>query len=157
MAFNFGYEFRQGWWRNYVFVAFALFYTYMQFYITMVPGQISCIWRVNCVNENTLRSITSADPMPIQNPFNTTIMPQDFRWKILLLMIGNAVATSMYEYFVVNGVRRRYSQASKQSRIAANGSSSNNTDDRCLATSVHEELAHEPKFALLHEVAENTV
>jgi len=108
MAFNFGYEFRQGWFRNYVFVAFAALYSFLMFYITMVPGELSCIWRVNCENEDTSRSITAHDPMPIQNPFNTTVMPYDFRVKILLIMIFNAVAIASYEYFVVNGLRRRW-------------------------------------------------
>jgi hypothetical protein len=82
MAFNFGYEFRQAWWRNYLFVAFALFYTVIQFYITLVPGEISCVWRVNCVNENTCRGVVTYDALPIQNPFNTTVMPEQFRWKL---------------------------------------------------------------------------
>jgi len=108
MAFNFGYEFRRGWCRNYVFVFFAALYTFFQFYITLVPGELSCIWRVNCENENTSRSITAHDPLPIQNPFNTTVMPKDFRVKILLIMIGNTIALLAYEYFVVNGLRRRW-------------------------------------------------
>ena len=108
IAFNFGYEFRQGWCRNYVFVFFAALYSFLMFYITLVPGELSCIWRVNCVNEDTSRSVTAHEPMPIQNPFNTTIMPEDFRIKILLLMLFNAVATSGYEFFVVNGIRRRW-------------------------------------------------
>jgi hypothetical protein len=114
MAFNFGYEFRQAWWRNYLFVAFALFYTVIQFYITLVPGEISCVWRVNCVNENTCRGVVTYDALPIQNPFNTTVMPEQFRWKLVLLMVANAVATSGYEYFIVNGVRRYHKCTSKK-------------------------------------------
>lgn len=108
IAFNFGYEFRQAWCRNYLFVFFAALYTFLMFYITLVPGELSCIWRVNCVNEDTCKGVTAHEPLPIQNPFNTTVMPEDFRVKILLLMIFNAVATSGYEFFIVNGIRRRY-------------------------------------------------
>lgn len=45
-AFNFGYEFRCSWFRNYTFVLFFCGFTFVQLY-----GDLSCIWRVNCVNE----------------------------------------------------------------------------------------------------------
>jgi magnesium-transporting ATPase (P-type) len=160
IAFNFGYEFRRGWWRNYVFVAFALFYTFLQFYITMVPSKLSCVWRVNCVNEDTVRTITSADPLPIQNPFNTTVMPESFRWKVLLIMICNAMATSGYEYFIVNGVRRNYGSAAKKQKSAAAAAAysgrGSSAHDR-VTQQVHDELAHEPKFKLFHERTEAQV
>jgi hypothetical protein len=132
MAFNFGYEFRKGWYHNYVFVVFAALYCFMHLYIILVPGKLSCVWRVNCVNENTSRPITSDEPFPIQNPFNTTIMPYNFRVQILLLVIFNAIAIAGYEYLVVNGIRRRRSCKPNQPKY---------TDDN--------ELAHEPKFALM--------
>jgi hypothetical protein len=113
IAFNFGYEFRQAWCRNYLFVFLAALYTFLMFYITLVPGELSCIWRVNCVNEDTCRGVTSHEPLPIQNPFNSTVMPKDFRVTILMLMIFNAVATSGYEFFIVNGIRHRYAAAKR--------------------------------------------
>jgi hypothetical protein len=148
IAFNFGYEFRQAWWRNYVFVAFALFYTILQFYITLVPGEISCVWRVNCVNEDTSRTITSADPFPIQNPFNTTVMPEHFRWQLLLLMVVNAVATSGYEYFIVNGLRRCYRSSSKVKKNAAvaDAATDNGTDDR-VTENIQDEHMYERKLS----------
>jgi hypothetical protein len=51
MAFNFGYTFRASWLRNYLFVALALGFSMIQFYITLVPGKLSCLFRVNCSNE----------------------------------------------------------------------------------------------------------
>lgn len=106
MAFNFGYEFRQAWIRNYVFVAIASMFTFIHFYITLVPGELSCLWRVNCINENALRSVTTFDIFPIQNPFNTTIMPLDFRRGLCAIMVANAIVITAYDYFVVNGIRR---------------------------------------------------
>jgi hypothetical protein len=88
-----------------VFVTLAAIYSFIHLYITMVPGKLSCVWRVNCVNENTSRGVTSSEAFPIQNPFNTTIMLYEFRVQILLLIIFNAIATSGYEYFAVNGIR----------------------------------------------------
>lgn len=127
MSFNFGYEFRRGWFRNYVFVFLAAFYTFLQFYITLVPSKLSCIWRVNCENENVVRGVTAHEKFPIQNPFNTTVMPVDFRWKLIALMVSNAVALSMYEYFVVNGLRRRW--AAKKRREALQTSQPKILDD----------------------------
>lgn len=108
MVYNFGYEFRKGWFSNYIFVILVSIYSGIMFYITMVPGKLSCVWRVNCVNENVVRGVTAHVPFPIQNPFNTTIMPNDFRVKILALMIVNTVAIMAFDFFVVNGLRRRW-------------------------------------------------
>ncbi|GKY97857.1 hypothetical protein MPSEU_000743700 [Mayamaea pseudoterrestris] len=105
-AFNFGYEWRQHWFRNYVFMAFVTAFTVMQFYITLVPGHFSCIWRVNCMNDWAVAAVTSIEPVPIQNSFNTTVMPADFRRGLLGIMIANAIAVSAWEYFIVNGARR---------------------------------------------------
>jgi cation-transporting ATPase 13A3/4/5 len=51
MAFNFGYNFRAAWITNYWFVAFASFFTFIHFYSTMNPSPMSCLFRVNCLNE----------------------------------------------------------------------------------------------------------
>jgi hypothetical protein len=153
MAFNFGYEFRQAWWRNYLFVSFALFYTVIQFYITLVPGEISCVWRVNCVNENTCRGVVTRDALPIQNPFNTTVMPEQFRWQLVLLMVANAVATSGYEYFIVNGVRRYHNYASKKAEKNASAAAAKHigVDDRHPAKKAAQNGLAEPEFALSQE------
>jgi magnesium-transporting ATPase (P-type) len=87
IVYNFGYEFRQVWYRNITFMFLAALYTFMQFYITMVPGELSCIWRVNCLNENTVKSVTSREPFPLQNPYATTVMPTDFRCKYMPFLI----------------------------------------------------------------------
>ena len=108
MAFNFGYEFRQGWFRNYWFVMAAATFTIMHFYVTLHPGELSCFWRVNCDNDHVVNSVTTREKVPIQNPYNTTVIPEEFRVKILFIMICNAIATMGYEYFVVNGLRIRW-------------------------------------------------
>ena len=110
MAFNFGYEFRKAWWQNYLFVLAAATFTFMHFYITLNPGYLSCFWRVNCDNDHVVNSVTTREKVPIQNPFNTTIMPESFRVKILFIMIANTIAIMSYEYFVVNGLRQRWAR-----------------------------------------------
>jgi magnesium-transporting ATPase (P-type) len=51
MSLNFGYTFRENWWKNYVFVFLAALWTIFQFVMTIHPSNFSCIWRVNCNNE----------------------------------------------------------------------------------------------------------
>lgn len=117
MAYNFGYEFRTAWIRNYIFVALALFFTITQFYITLNPGSYSCIWRVNCVNDNVVRAVTDME-LPLQTEFATTVMPAYFQRGILGLMIGNAIAIAAYDYYVVNGIRQ-YFAAKKREKLKA--------------------------------------
>jgi cation-transporting ATPase 13A3/4/5 len=107
IVFNFGYEWRQAWIRNYIFVLLVFAYTFIQFWITLVPGKLSCFWRVNCNNEDVVRPVTTPELVPILNPFNTTVMPQDFRNKLIAIMVCNTVAVVAWDYFVVNGIRQR--------------------------------------------------
>ena len=132
MAFNFGYEFRQAWFRNYWFVLAVTGFTFLHFYATLQPGELSCFWRVNCDNDNVVNGVTTREKVPIQNPYNTTVMPEDFRFKILIIMIANAIATMGYEYFVVNGLRRRWARERR--------ASSNDKGKSFLALPAHEGL-----------------
>lgn len=119
MAYNFGYEFRQGWFRNYVFVFFATFFALLHFYVTLTETHVSCIFRVNCINENVVESVTLA-PLPIENPFNTTVMPKYYRQHLVLVMIINAILIAAWDFFVVNGIRRRMA-ARKRQKVMGNG------------------------------------
>jgi cation-transporting ATPase 13A3/4/5 len=116
MAFNYGYQYRQSWARNYVFVALAAAFTVMQFFITVVPSRLSCFWRVNCDNNDAVRWVTKISPVAIQNAFNTTVMPQSFRWKLLVYIIFNTITVQAYEYFVVNGVGKKVAREIKKRR-----------------------------------------
>ena len=105
MAFNFGYSYRANWFRNWIFVTLALTYSVIHWVIIIHPGKMSCLWRVNCTNDNILRGITSGPtPVPINNNFNTTVMPLYFRWILIGIIIGNTIAIMSWEYFVVNGL-----------------------------------------------------
>jgi predicted P-type ATPase len=117
-AFNFGFEFRRNWFANYILVALVIGYSVIQIYIAFVPGDLSCIWRVNCINENVRKGVTE-DKLPIQNVFNTTVMPDSFQRGIVGLMIANAMVIMGYEYFVVNGIRRHYANKKRQTATAA--------------------------------------
>jgi magnesium-transporting ATPase (P-type) len=106
MTMNFGYEFRRWWGRNWIFATLSIAFTFIHFWITLVPGSLSCVWRVNCENEYVVRPITKPDLIPIFNPFNTTVMPESFRWKLIFIMVGNGVAVALYDYYIVNGIRQ---------------------------------------------------
>jgi len=107
IPYNFGFTYRAHWIKNYIFVFFAVGFTILHFYITLAPGRVSCLFRVNCVNENVLAD-PFGDMISIQNNFHTTIMPMSFRWILIALMIANLVANIVWEYFVVNGTYRRW-------------------------------------------------
>lgn len=51
VVFTFGFKFRMPWFKNYFFVAFALLWTTLHWFATLLPSSESCIWRVNCSNE----------------------------------------------------------------------------------------------------------
>ena len=104
-AFNFGYSFRQNWFRNYVFVLLFLLFTAMQFGMTLSAGNFSCIWRVNCDNAHVVRFVTDPDPKGIYNIYSTTVMPVAFRWLLVGLMVANLVVICAWNYFLVNKVR----------------------------------------------------
>jgi hypothetical protein len=103
-AFNFGYSFRQNWFRNYVFVFLFLLFTSMQFGMTLSASKFSCIWTVNCDNDHVVRPITSSEPGPINNAFATTVMPVEFRGLLVGLMVANLIIICAWNYFIVNGV-----------------------------------------------------
>lgn len=114
MAWNFGYEFRTGWLRNYSFVLLVVAFTALHFYVTLVPGTLSCIFRVNCDNEHVLYSFAKGRVLPIQNPFNTTVMPMSFRFTLVVIMVANTMFNVCWDYFAVNGLRRRWARQKRQ-------------------------------------------
>ena len=83
-------------------------YSSFHFFSALVPGRISCIWRINCDDENAVAGVMSTNPVPINNPFHTTVMPTHFRWMLVAIMSANAAATMGYEYSL-NMMRQRRS------------------------------------------------
>jgi cation-transporting ATPase 13A3/4/5 len=117
MAFNFGYEWRQAWLRNYVFAGLVVAFIAMQFYITLVPGRLSCFWRVNCVNDDVAVSLIKGEDIPIQNPFNTTVMPLEFRWSLIFIMIANGILVMAWDFFAVNKTRQNLAKSRREKRL----------------------------------------
>lgn len=107
MAYNFGYEFRQAWQKNRWFVVAGIFFVFLHVFITLVPGKLSCVFRVNCDNDNVLYSVANGATLPIQNGFNTTVMPMSYRWTLLVIMALNTIFIVGWDYYVVNGTRQK--------------------------------------------------
>ncbi len=106
MAYNFGYEHRAGWFRNWRFAIISIGLSIIQFYIALVPSNLSCLFRVNCDNINVVTQVIQG-PAPIANSYATTVMPVEFRWVIAGIMMANLVGSMTYEYFFVNGILKR--------------------------------------------------
>ncbi|RYH30767.1 HAD family hydrolase [archaeon] len=103
IAYNFGYTYRAGWFKNWRFIFFVVAWTIIHFTVILYPSSLSCFFRVNCTNDNVLRGATSDEVTPIQNPWGHTLMPLYFREYLLVIVIMNGVALCLWEYFVVNG------------------------------------------------------
>jgi hypothetical protein len=59
--------------------------------------------------------------MPIQNPYNHTIMPYDFRVIMCVIMAANAIAISGYDYFIVNGIGKKLARVFNKGHANENG------------------------------------
>jgi len=111
MAYNFGFRFRQSWLTNWKFVLLLCAWIPIHWYITLVPSQLSCLFRINCEDpgpwndnvDNRLRAATTDEVYDIVNGWHTTVMPYSFRWLIVGLIIANAAAIMLWEYAIVLG------------------------------------------------------
>jgi cation-transporting ATPase 13A3/4/5 len=101
MAFNLSVKDRAPWYKNRVFISFALLWTLLHFTVTLVPSHLSCVFRVNCTNENVVRGVVYFQPQPINNPFHTTLMPIGFRLYLLFLMVSNLGFLMGWEWFLI--------------------------------------------------------
>jgi len=103
MAFNFGFNHRRPWIRNWIFVSLVIGYSVIHFTVTLYPSSLSCFWRINCDNRYITMAL-SVQEATINNPYHTTVMPIYFRWALLGIMTGNAALIVSWEYFIVNKI-----------------------------------------------------
>jgi magnesium-transporting ATPase (P-type) len=118
IIYNFGYEFRQAWYKNYTLVFLISVFVFVHFYAVLTSGKLSCLWRLNCVNEDTFSNFQGQTP--IQNPFNSTVMPVEFRRGLAGIMVANLCTTVGWDYFVVNGTRQYHAAKRRRERNAGN-------------------------------------
>eukprot|EP00457_Paulinella_chromatophora_P000918 gb/GEZN01000920.1/.p1 GENE.gb/GEZN01000920.1/~~gb/GEZN01000920.1/.p1 ORF type:complete len:1052 (+),score=142.19 gb/GEZN01000920.1/:316-3156(+) len=108
MAFNFGGAHRASWFSNWRLVFFVIAFTLLHLVVVLYPSRASCLFRVNCDNQNVVMRITSSDLVPIQNTFNTTIMPETFRWGLVAIIACNTAVVMCWERLVVQGPMGAY-------------------------------------------------
>ena len=106
-AYNFGFTHRAPWWSNYQLVFFFTGFTVLHYYVTLSEDRVSCLFRINCGNENVVRPVIGSEPYPIHNNWNTTVMPYPFRWVIIGIMTANTLLSMTWEYYFVNGLQKK--------------------------------------------------
>lgn len=132
MTYNFGYEWRASWLSNQHFVLFVAAVSFIHFYVMLYPGYLSCLFRVNCDNDHVLRSVAQWELVAIQNDWNTTIMPNGYRFSLLLIVIANTLSVMAWDYFVVNGTRQRHVRKKQMEHTALVGSKSLKEENAAL-------------------------
>jgi hypothetical protein len=59
--------------------------------------------------------------MPLNNPYNTTVMPVDFRFKLLCIMVSNLVTLCLwYVYSFNNGFRPLFAHSKIRINVSSN-------------------------------------
>ncbi|KAI8973216.1 hypothetical protein BDF20DRAFT_881064 [Mycotypha africana] len=107
---NFGGTYRQSWWRNYVLVIFyCCFFIHTSFLILADPNPYSCIFRINCGSPDVLQSLGYPYPHwdidPYNSPLGHNVLPKRFRWALWGFVLGNSLATILWERCVVENTR----------------------------------------------------
>eukprot|EP01083_Nonionella_stella_P013700 38550_1 len=100
---NFGYQFRQSWWKNWrlnLMVVTAL--SYLSFLTLADPNPISCIFRVNCDTAHDYWN----NYEPFRNAYGTNEYPVYFRRRLRCLFALNFVAMALYEWAVLKYSKR---------------------------------------------------
>ncbi|CAO3648772.1 unnamed protein product [Cunninghamella blakesleeana] len=111
---NFGSVFRQQWWRNYILVfIWCCFFVHMSYLVLADPNPYSCIFRINCGTPSVLvNDLHYPEPWWYIDPYNAplghNVLPKDFRWKLWGFILGNMVATVVWERFIVLGIGRAW-------------------------------------------------
>lgn len=107
-VFNFGYKFRQSFWRNYFLIILWLLYlAVVSYWMLAEPNAFGCLFRFNCGTKSVLEQfgyrIPSSNIEAYNTPLGHNVMPTDFRWKLWGLCVGNCLAALAYEKLVVIG------------------------------------------------------
>ncbi|KAJ2955419.1 hypothetical protein NQZ79_g8580 [Umbelopsis isabellina] len=105
---NFGYKFRQSWWRNYILVfLWAAYLAIVSYWVLADPNNFGCIMRFNCGSPTVLHSMgyygVTSNIELYNTPLGHNVLPWDFRWKLWALSMGNVLAGLAYERLVILG------------------------------------------------------
>jgi hypothetical protein len=62
-------------------------------------------------------SLIKGERIPIQNPFNTTVMPMEFRWSLIFIMIANGILVMSWDFFAVNKTRQNLAKGRREKKL----------------------------------------
>lgn len=116
LQYGIGGEFRRNLCRNWLLVLCVIVAYAMFVIVIYYPSKMSCIFRVNCLDEYMIRGITQPLVAPVGNWEHSTIIPEVFQTKLIIIMVINGVIVVAWEYFFVQGTavlgwaRRRQNQ-----------------------------------------------
>ncbi|CEP13878.1 hypothetical protein [Parasitella parasitica] len=118
ITFNYGYLFRERWYRNYfLIIVWAVFISIVSYWELADPNRFGCLVRLNCGNPDVLVSLGYQRPTFYIEPYNNTqghnVLPKPFRYQLWAYSIGNMLLVHFWERFVILGpvrqwTRRRY-------------------------------------------------
>ncbi|KAI8076794.1 uncharacterized protein BX664DRAFT_343939 [Halteromyces radiatus] len=105
---NFGYKFRQPFYRNYALVFLWLLYIAIVSHWALAdPNRFGCLFRFNCGTKSVLEEYGYPVPPTYIEDYNTplgmNVMPTYFRWQLWGLCVGNMATALIWEKFVVLG------------------------------------------------------
>ncbi|KAI9024285.1 hypothetical protein CLU79DRAFT_99799 [Phycomyces nitens] len=116
---NFGYKYRESWWKNYTLVFLWVGYNILISYCVLAdPNRLGCVLRVNCGTKSVLEQLGYTIPSSYIEPYNVplghNVFPWEYRWKLWALCMGNMLAAIVYERLVIVGpvhewLSKRYS------------------------------------------------
>ncbi|SAM09612.1 hypothetical protein [Absidia glauca] len=107
-VFNFGYKFRQAFYRNYYLVFLWLLYiAIVSYWLLAPPNRFGCLFRFNCGTKDVLAKFDLPIPPTHVEPYNTplgmNVMPSEFRWRLWGLCLGNMATALVYERLIILG------------------------------------------------------
>ncbi|KAI9321607.1 hypothetical protein BX666DRAFT_1903933 [Dichotomocladium elegans] len=110
---NFGSIYRQSWWRNYILVFFwCCFFVSTSYLMLADPNPYSCIFRINCGTASVLEELGYPTPYwhidDYNSPLGHNVLPRSFRWKLWGFVLGNMLATVIWERVVMLTLVRRW-------------------------------------------------
>jgi len=108
MAFNFGHKHREPWLYNRSLMVLLIIFFAIHLTVLFYPSKLSCLFRVNCQNEDSVGRVLSGCRDKISNDWNTTVMPMDFRVTLFLIILFNTLAAVAWEMLLVVGPLGRF-------------------------------------------------
>ncbi|ORZ26131.1 hypothetical protein BCR42DRAFT_364782 [Absidia repens] len=112
---NWGYKFRQSFYRNYTLVGlWLLYFAVASYWLLADPNVMGCLFRFNCGTPEVLaqQGYAAVPSWVMIEDYNTplghNVMPVAFRWKLWAIIVGNLMTSLMWERLVVLGPVHAY-------------------------------------------------